>query len=102
MYNGEKIAELLREKGLKKKDLMNALGWHSTNQVQQVIDGNPRADTLEAICNFLEVPLDTLFIRNTYTNNTDIEKIQCRVIEQQKQTIDSLHELLNAEKQKNR
>ena len=94
MYNGEKIREILRDKGIKNKKLLEYMGWKGQNQLKQTIEGNPSAETLERICDFLEIPIDTLFTRSDYNNKTDVEKLQEQVIEQQKQTIDSLHALL--------
>jgi len=94
MYNGEKIREILREKGIMNKKLLEAMGWRGNNQLKQVIDGNPSAEMLDKICTFLEIPIDSLFDRPDFVGTTAKEKALMIVIEEQKRTIDALHELL--------
>lgn len=96
MYNGEKIRQILREKGIRQKDLMEAMGWKNSNQVRQIVEGNPRADILEGVCDFLQIPIDTLFVRTDFRDKSNIEVLQAEVIEQQKKTIDALHEYIKA------
>lgn len=96
MYNGDKIREILRNKGITNRKLIDAMGWKSQNQLKQVIEGNPGADILERICDFLEIPIDTLFERTRFTLsvNSEKEKDYVDLIQQQKNTIDALHKLL--------
>lgn len=64
MYNGEIIRDLLRMQGKKAKDLLAALGVNSNGSISQLVKkANPTAERLEIIADFLEVPIDDLFIR---------------------------------------
>lgn len=64
MYNGEIIRDLLRQQGKRAKDLLAALDVNSNGSLSQLIKkANPTADRLEKIADFLNVPIDALFIR---------------------------------------
>lgn len=63
MYNPNKIYELLRERGIKNKDFLEALGKQWNGSVRQVIEGQIRVDKLEAIADFFGVPTDMFFDR---------------------------------------
>lgn len=64
MYNGEIIRDLLKQQGKKAKDLLAALEVNSNGSISQLVkDANPTARRLEIIADFLEVPIDALFLR---------------------------------------
>lgn len=64
MYNGEIIMDLLKQQGKKAKDLLAALEVNSNGSISQLVkDANPTARRLEIIADFLEVPIDALFLR---------------------------------------
>lgn len=73
MYNGEIIKDLLREQGKLAKDLLLALDVKSNGSLSQLIkNANPTAERLEKIADFLDIPIDTLFIRE---RQYDIEEV---------------------------
>lgn len=100
MFDGEKVIELLRDKGVTQATLMDYMGWKSSNQFYQFVKGNPCAKNLEKVCDFLDISIDTIFVRERQqqTPQEDYylkrEAAFMKLIEQQKATIDSLHELL--------
>ena len=64
MYNGEIIRDLLRQQGKRAKDLLAALEINTNGSLSQLIKkANPTADRLEKIADFLNVPIDALFVR---------------------------------------
>lgn len=64
MYNGEIIKDLLRQQGKRAKDLLAALEINTNGSLSQLIKkANPTADRLEKIADFLNVPIDALFVR---------------------------------------
>ena len=64
MYNGEIIRDLLRQQGKKANDLLAALEVNSNGSISQLVkDAKPTARRLEIIADFLEVPIDALFLR---------------------------------------
>lgn len=65
MYNGEIIRDLLRQQGKRAKDLLAALEINTNGSLSQLIKkANPTADRLEKIADFLNVPIDALFVRD--------------------------------------
>lgn len=64
MYNGEIIKDLLRQQGKRAKDLLAALEVNTNGSLSQLIkNANPTADRLEKIADFLNIPIDALFVR---------------------------------------
>ena len=64
MYNGVIIKDLLKQQGKKAKDLLAALEVNSNGTISQLVkDANPTAKRLEIIADFLDIPIDALFIR---------------------------------------
>lgn len=63
MFNGKIIEKLLQERGMKKKELLDAVGWVSQSQLRQFIEGNPTASTLEKVADYFDCPIDQFFIR---------------------------------------
>ena len=73
MYNGEIIRDLLRMQGKKAKDLLAALGVNSNGSISQLVKkANPTAERLEIIADFLEVPIDDLFIRERSYSGSNV------------------------------
>ena len=63
MYNGQVINVLLKERGLRAKDLLEYLQLQSNGSITSLVKGNPTAERLEKIADFFDVPIDTLFQR---------------------------------------
>ena len=95
MYNGEIIKDLLRERGKLAKDLLSALDVNSNGSLSQLIrNANPTAERLEKIADFLDIPIDTLFIRERQFDeeafnhgknlaNTSVRTLKNKVMDQQ-------------------
>ena len=67
MYNGNKIKELLKERDISNKQLVEYMGWRGNGQLYHVVDpvsANPTARILERIADFFQVPVDTFFDRD--------------------------------------
>jgi transcriptional regulator with XRE-family HTH domain len=112
MYNGEIIKDLLRQQGKRAKDLLAALEVNSNGSLSQLIKkANPTADRLEKIADFLNVPIDALFIReqphgyNVVGNGNNVANItigtlkgkvqdQQKIIEEKDKRIQLLEEML--------
>lgn len=112
MYNGEIIRDLLRQQGKRAKDLLAALDVNSNGSLSQLIKkANPTADRLEKIADFLNVPIDALFIRehphgyNVVGNGNNVANItigtlkdkvqdQQKIIEEKDKRIRLLEEML--------
>lgn len=70
MYNGKIIKELLKERGLLIKDLLDYLypePEKRNGSIKQLESGNPTVKTIEKIADFFQVPIDTFFDRPNYT-----------------------------------
>ncbi len=63
MYNGKKILELLAERNLKQKDLLEALQTRENGSVSRFVKGDIKASRLEEIADFFSVSIDTFFVR---------------------------------------
>ena len=66
MYNGNKIKDLLQERKIPNKQLIEYMGWRGNGQLYHVVDpdsANPTARILERIADFFQVPIDTFFDR---------------------------------------
>ena len=64
MYNGQVINVLLKERGMKAKDLLEHLQLQTNGSISSLVRGNPTAERLEKIADFFDVPIDALFQRN--------------------------------------
>lgn len=64
MYNGLIINVLLKERGMKAKDLLEHLQLQTNGSISSLVRGNPTAERLEKIADFFDVPIDALFKRN--------------------------------------
>lgn len=72
MFNGKRIKELIEEKGLAFKDVYESIGMTGTtffNITSGV--GNPKADNLEKLADFLNCPIDIFFERKFSTTSSD-------------------------------
>lgn len=72
-YNGKKIVQIARERGIKAKDFRaavfpNRTGNFSWDELKRV--SNPNAETIEATANFLGCSIDELFDRPASTSVT--------------------------------
>ena len=73
MYNGVIIKDLLKQQGKKSKDLLAALEVNSNGSISQLVkDANPTAKRLEIIADFLDIPIDALFIREHQHNGYNV------------------------------
>lgn len=70
MYNPLKIEQLLRERGLKNKTLLEYLGYKVQGGLIQAVSGDIRVSKLEKISDFFGVPVDTFFDRECEANGT--------------------------------
>lgn len=64
MYNGEIIKALLKERNLRAKDLLEALGLDGDGGLRPLVDRDVKASRLEQVADFFGVSMDTFFIRN--------------------------------------
>lgn len=110
MFNGLKIKHLIEEKGLNFNEVFNTIGMSATTFYTIASEeGNPKADNLEKLADFLNVPIDYFFDRNiktseqTTTVNGNGNKVQNGngnvMIENQAKEIEHLKQLLE-EKEK--
>lgn len=63
MFNGGKIAKLLEDRKLTKKSLIDYVGITGPGLDQMIARGNLRAQNLEKIADFFNVPIDYFFDR---------------------------------------
>lgn len=63
MYNGQVINVLLKERGMKAKDLLEHLQLQTNGSITSLVRGNPTAERLEKVADFFDVPIDALFQR---------------------------------------
>lgn len=71
MYNPNKISEILSKKDLSKADLSRGTGL-SASTIGYILSysGNPTADKMEKIPDFLDCSIEEFFERNTIYSNT--------------------------------
>ena len=116
MYNGQVINVLLKERGLRAKDLLEHLQLQSNGSITSLVKGNPTAERLEKIADFFDVPIDTLFQRaksygyNVIGNSNNVASItigelkgkaqaQDRIIEEKDKRIALLEDMITPLKQ---
>lgn len=63
MYNGQIIKQLLVEKNIPNKELLNYLGTEANSSLSQIVNGNPTVKRLEKIADFFGVSMDVFFER---------------------------------------
>lgn len=100
MYNG-KIIEDCASFGTSRLALMEAMGWKSHTQLRQFVEGNPTAENLEKVADYLGITIDSLFIREHPLMNdsrTDVDYIVVgstfTPYGEDYKDLDSLHKLL--------
>ncbi len=115
MYNGQVINVLLKERGLRAKDLLEHLQLQSNGSITSLVKGNPTAERLEKIADFFDVPIDTLFQRaknygyNVIGNSNNVgitigelkgkAQAQSRIIEEKDKRIALLEDMIALLKQ---
>lgn len=106
MYKGEIINQLLRQRGMMKKDLLEKLGWKSQSQLKQVMFGNPTVQTLELVADALSVPIGIFFDQELKEGESSIfnesitvleERViqQDRLLEERERHIENLEKTIN-------
>lgn len=73
MYNGDIINSLLKERAIKKKDLVEYLGT-SNYGLEAIIHGNPTVKNIDRIATFFSVSVDTFF-----TEESDNQYDKCHL-----------------------
>lgn len=63
MYNGNKIKQLLAERNILNKELLNYLGSDANATLTQIVNGNPTVKRLEKVADFFGVSMDVFFNR---------------------------------------
>ena len=71
MFNYNRISDLLKERNLKKKQLIEAVGIN-THTTFESLNRNIRVDTLEKIADFFGVPTDYFFERKNTIDGLSI------------------------------
>lgn len=72
MFNGQKIKVLIEEKGLTYKDVYESIGMTGTTFFNITSgEGNPKADNLEKLADFLNCSIDIFFDRKFSTTSSD-------------------------------
>lgn len=116
MYNGQVINLLLKERGLRAKDLLEYLQLQTNGSITSLVKGNPSAERLEKIADFFDVPIDRLFKRaksygcNVNESSIDVTSItigelkgkvqaQDRIIEEKDKRIALLEDMIALLKQ---
>ena len=79
MYNGNIIKQLLAEKKIQNKELLNYLGTEANSSLSQIVNGNPTVRRLEKVADFFGVSMDVFFNREkpyqTFSTN-DLSNLQ--------------------------
>ena len=79
MYNGNIIKQLLAEKKIQNKELLNYLGTEANSSLSQIVNGNPTVRRLEKVADFFGVSMDVFFNREkpyqTFSTN-DLNNLQ--------------------------
>lgn len=67
MFKGQKIKNIIENKGLTYKDVYESIGMTGTTFFNITSgEGNPKADNLEKLADVLECPIDAFFDRKSY------------------------------------
>lgn len=113
MYNSQKVIDLLKERGLKKKQLVSYLNYPEKAGIGQVLTGDIRVSKIEKVADFFGVPIDAFFDREVkvdlveYVNDQpaddtsaqlsmayEREKVLRSLIEEKDRRIELLEELV--------
>ncbi len=102
MYNGNKIAELLKERKLKQSALAEYVTGNSRRQIKRFTEGNPTASTLEKIADFFQVPIDVFFDREIVFQKSAPEAVKPDGVDQVGQMMKLVNlqtEIINTDKE---
>lgn len=72
MYNAQKIYQLLEDRKLKHKDLLDYLGKNQNGSLNQLLRGDLKASNVEKIADFFGLPVDFFFDRNPENSGVNI------------------------------
>ena len=73
MYNGQKIKDLIEKRGLKLNEVYTSIGMKEGTFFSIISEkGNPKADKLELIADYLLCPIDTFFDRTEVSVSVNI------------------------------
>ena len=73
MYNGQIVKDICDERKIAYKDLLKAIGAKSpSGSIGVIVNGNPTARRLEAIADYLDIPIEALFIRDRQHNGYNV------------------------------
>ena len=102
MYNGQIIKQLLAEKNIQNKELLNYLGTEANSSLSQIVNGNPTVRRLEKVADFFGVSMDVFFNREKpyvsigHTINGNGNKVSGDIqLHECQKEIEHLKELLN-------
>lgn len=96
MFNPKIVYDLLEEKGLKHKDLLNHLGKNQNGSLKQLFSGDIKASNIEKIADFLEVSIDLLFERSSSNNQVVVAGVGNKVHNFNNQASDEYRKSLEA------
>lgn len=68
MFNKQIIYDLLEERGILHKELLEYLGKNYNGSLKQILDGDIKASNLEKMADFFGVSIDTFFDRTSSNN----------------------------------
>lgn len=68
MLNKQKIRDLLDERNIRHKELLEYLGKNHNGSLNQLLEGDIKASNLEKIANFFCLPIDYFFDRDVPNN----------------------------------
>lgn len=72
MFNKQKVIDLLEERKIKHKELLDYLGKNYNVSLKQLLDGDIKASNLEKIANFFMILIDYLFDREPGKDSINI------------------------------
>ena len=61
MYLGSRLKELLAQKHMSQRDLMELVGWKQPNSVTNFMNNNPTAESLDKVASILGVSVSYFF-----------------------------------------
>ena len=61
MYQGNRLKELLAQKHMSQRDLMEQMGWKQPNSVTNFMNNNPTAESLDKVASVLGVSVSYFF-----------------------------------------
>lgn len=97
MYNGKIIKQLLKERNLLVKDLLEALGLKGDCGMRPFVERDPKASRIEEVADFFGVSIDTFFIRNKPPHISVVgnkNNVACLTVGAQEERIANLNALI--------